>query len=248
MAGSGHLAEEMARAFRLPFSEVNTALKSCRAARLIQISGRGTSAAEMSEDDAVALITAIASFSVTAEVPGRVKTLLEMPCRHVVFAGGGRLQQLLSRHHFHGLIDRPFKEGAARLFREEWQISLTTSAEEDLHELGDDGIELFNPLAAPDALKVVMAFDGTRSVAFATIESQVKPGMTIKLYYSSADLRAELGVDAAPGHSELEGLGLKLYSDPPPFLFSATICGQALVEIAAVLAEPVKRTRNRKPR
>jgi hypothetical protein len=227
MAGSGTVANEIAQAFDLPISEVNKAVKACRASRLIRITGRGSSAAQMSARDAVTMITALAAFAVAAEVPDITKMLIGMPCRHLVMRGGTNLVRRLGRHHFHNLLGRPFHEGAARLFEEEWK------SPED-----QDGDMAFNPLDAPHALRLHIALDGRRTNGFAAIHAVATGTVSVKSYYSTIPLRLGVEEDEAP-----EGLGLELYPNPPEFMFSAMIDGRALARIGRALAQPVRRSR-----
>ena len=229
MAGSGKLGLELAAAFGMPHANVNTVLKALRRDRVIKVSGRGSSAAQMSPDDAVALIVGIASASVTAEVPKITEQLLDMPLRHCVRKGWSDLALRLVPHTLNLPTPHPFKRAFSALFREEWTKLPPGLEREDL-----GGTMVFNPLHDVDALRVTIGVNGFRTEGFAVIEARVTEDNTLKNFYSTNVLRPSVAKDADPG-----GLGLSLYQPAPPFAFSAVLDGRGLVALAAVLAAPI---------
>lgn len=248
MAGSGKLGLEMAAAFGMPHANVTTVLKALRSEqlrgeRVIKVWGRGSSAAQMTPDDAVALIVGIASATVTAEVPKITKQLLDMPLRHCVRKGWSDLALRLVPHTLNLPTSHPFKNAFSALFREEW-----TELPPGLERADLGGTMLFNPLHDVDALRVTIGVNGFRTEGFAVIEARVTESNTLKNFYSTSALRPNVEKDEDPG-----GLGLSLYEPAPPFAFSAVLDGRALVALAGVLAAPIaeesrKRSHRRRPK
>ncbi len=237
MAGSGRLAMEMAAAFDMPNSSVTTVLKALRADRVIKILGRGSSAKQMTADDAVAMIVGVASTAVSAEVPRIARKLIEMPWRHCVRRGWSDLAIRLVPHVLGLPTPHPFKRGFGALFREEW-------TERAPGEERDEMRTVFNPLDDVDALRVTIGVDGQRKDGFAVIEARVSEEHTLKNFYSTRPLRDDVKKDEDPG-----GLGLSLYDPAPPFVFSAVLDGRSLVALAAALAAPIaEESRKRKHR
>jgi hypothetical protein len=229
MAGSGRLAMELAAAFDVPHANVITVLKALRSDRVIKIWGRGSSAAQMTPDDAVALIVGIASASVTAEVPEITKVILAMPLRHCVRKHWSDLALRLVPHELSLPANHTFKDGFGALFRQEWTERPPGTEPEDL-----GGLMVFDPLRDIDALRVTIGVNGRRTAGFAVIEARVTEDKTLKYFYSTAALRPDVTQDEDPG-----GLGLSLYQSAPTFAFSAVLDGRALVELAGVLAAPI---------
>ena len=199
MAGSGRLATAMAAAFEMPPSNVTTVLKSFRADRVIKISGRGSSAKQMTEDDAVAMIVGVATTAVSADVPKITRKLIGMPLRHCVRKGWSDLAVRLVPHVLSLPIAHPFKNGFGALFREAW-------TERAPGQEWDDMRTVFNPMDDIDSLRVTIGVDGHRREGFAAIEARVTEGRTLKNFYSTRPLHDDVEKDEDPG-----GLGLSLY-------------------------------------
>jgi hypothetical protein len=232
MAGSGRLGTEMAAAFDIPPANVTTVLKALRSERVIRVAGRGSSALQMTPDDAIALIVGIASASATADVPGITRMLIEMPLRHSVRQGWGDMAIRFAPHVLVLPTPHTFKDGFHALFTEEW---IDQSEREEMGEMG-----MFNPLDDIDAIRVTIGVNGHRTEGFAVIEARVTESKTLKNFYSTKARRRDVKKDEDPG-----GLGLSLYEPAPPFVFSAVLDGRALVTLAHVLAAPVAEARKR---
>lgn len=232
MAGSGRLAVEIAEAFDIPHSNVTTVVKALRADRLIKISGRGSSAAQMTANDAITMIVGIASASATAEVSKVTQLLVKMPLRHTVRQGWSDIAIKLAPHVLSLPDPHPFQDGFQALFNEEW----TDHSERE----NSGNMELFNPMVDVDAVRVTIGVNGHRTAGFAVIEARVTEGKKLKNFYSTLPRRPDLKKDDDPG-----GLGLSLYQPVPSFAFSAVLDGRGLVKLASVLAAPVAESRKR---
>jgi hypothetical protein len=229
MAGSGKLGMELATAFEMPHATVTTVIKALRADKIIRVSGRGSSAAQMTPDDAIALIVGIASAAVTAEVAMITKRLIEMPLRHSVKKGWSDIAVLLAPHVLVLPEAHQFKAGFRALFDEAWK-------ERPLGYEFDDmgGIRKFDPMDDIDALRVSIGVNALRTEGFAVIEARVTEEKKLKNFYSTQLLRPDIEKNEDPG-----GLGLSLYQSAPPFVFSAVLDGRAVVSLAQVLAAPI---------
>jgi hypothetical protein len=247
MAGSGLLGLEMAAALEMPHSSVTTVIKALRARRIIKVAGRGSSALQMTPDDAIALIVGVASGAATATVPEITEKLIEMPLRHSVRHGWSEIAIRLAPHVLQLPDHHPFKSGFRALFDESWTERELGSEFDDLGQM-----RMFDPLQDIDALRVTIGINGFRTEGFAVIEARVTDGKRLKNFYSTRPPRPDVEDNEDPG-----GLGLSLYNPAPPFVFSAVLDGRALVALARVLAAPVaeesrkrghRKSRQNKPR
>lgn len=225
MAGSGRLGADMADALGLPSSTVMTAIKALRAGRMLNIKGRGQSAAQMTADDAIAIVVGIMSAAVTAEIPKVTRMLLEMPSRHFVRQADGPVEGST----WSELLDpRPhqFSAGLRALFLDETAAAFGSSSQQATENL-------FNPKYDPGAVSIAVGVNGYRDKGFAMIEAATSDGRPLKNFYGTPETGDPLQPNSDPG-----GLGLKLYRNPPTFVFAAAIDGRALSAVGRVLAEP----------
>ncbi len=213
MPGSGELGLRMAAAFGVPHSVVGTAIKALRAGRVLSIKGRGSSAAQMTAADAAAIVVGIMSGAVSAEVPLITRRILEMPSRHFVRAPAPVASDLV-RPRQHLFVD-----GFRALFDTGW----------DGAAAGADEMQ---------GACVTVGLDGSRSEGFAVIETRDHDGAPMKNFYSTRVPNSSLSKEANP-----MGLGLELYPDPPPFVFSASVDGRGLAALRRALVDPASARR-----
>ena len=145
-----------------------------------------------------------------------------MPCR--VFMRQGRIfepdvspAQRSGRPQSHDFIDSLrglFPEARTRQSASMW--SATAGAK-----------ELF---AEGDCVSVTVGLDGHREKGFAVLEFPGAEGALDKNFYSTCEVRERRSVE------EAKGLGLDLYTDGPPFVFSATVNGRVLFAIGDFLS------------
>lgn len=222
MAGSGQLGLKMAQLLELPHSTVTSAIKALRAGRMLNIKGRGISAARMTADDAAAILVGIMSAAISADMPTITGTLLKMPCR--VFMRQGHIfepdvspAQGNVRPQSHQLIDGLrglFPDAPTRQAASAW--SATAGAE-----------ELF---AEGEAVSVTVGLDGHRARGFAVLEFPGADGSLNMNFYSTCEVREGRSAE------EAKDLGLGLYTNAPPFVFSATVNGRVLFAIGEFLS------------
>jgi hypothetical protein len=146
--------------------------------------------------------------AVSAEIPSITRRVLEMPSRHFVRPTASVGSDLVRPQQ------HPFVEGFCALFDRGWEGEAA------------GGDEMFGT-------SVTVGLDGYRRDCFAVIEARDYDGAQIKNFYATRAPRSSLSADENP-----VGLGLDLYPDPPPFLFSASVNGRGLGALRRALAEP----------
>lgn len=238
MAGSVTLAAEMAKALDLPPASVLTTLKALRADKshkVIEVGGRGSSAKQMSEQDAIGLLVGVMSATASSDVARVTRLLLDMPVRHEPWRNTAGLERL--RPQVWPLNDSHiFKDAFGALFSRAWR-----TPEQDEEERGDipeamwEERELpYDPLNDPASLRVMIAFNGYRTEGYGFVQARITKDLTIKSYYSTRTKRPETKDGLIP-----DDIGFELYEQPPTFAFAATLDGRGMRTLAQVLADPV---------
>jgi hypothetical protein len=196
----------------------------------------GSSATQMTADDAIAIITGIMSSTVSADAARVTRMLLDMPLRHRPWKGWSGLASL-SPHVLKLADTHTFQEGFGAIFSRAWLTQ--EQVEEERLKLPDWAAEEpnrpYDPLNDPDALRVTIGVNGYRTEGFATVEARITENKTVKNYYSTRPRRPGVSEDATP-----DGIGLGLYDDAPTFVFAGVLDGRAMATLAQVLEDPVK--------
>ena len=227
MPGSGLLGTKMAELLEMPHSTVTTAIKALRADRMLNIKGRGTSAAQMTADDAAAILVGIMSAAISADMPKIARLLLDMPCR--IFMRDGRIVEPDTSESGQGgaaFGPRPhgFIDGLRDLFPE------TVSPRSGPSWSATAGAGPF--FGEGDEVSVTVGVDGHRKKGFAVLEFAFGGGSPNKNFYSTCERHEE-----RPAEKDAKDLGLGFYRKAPPFVFSATVSGRALFAIGKFLAD-----------
>lgn len=236
MAGSGRLVAEIAKALAIPNPSAMTTLKALRAdKKVLDITGRGSSATQMTADDAIAIIVGIMSSTVSADVARVTRKLLDMPLQHRPWKSWSGLASL-AQHVLRLPEEHTFKDAFGRIFSRAWR---TPEQEEEERAKRPDWANEepnrpYDPLSDPDALRVTIAVNGYRTEGFATVEARITENKTVKNYYSTRPRRPGVGEDTTP-----DGLGLGLYDDAPTFVFAGVLDGRAMRVLGEVLADPL---------
>jgi hypothetical protein len=232
MATSGKLAENLAIALDLSRASIESTVKALRDAGLIATKGRGSSAAEMTQEHASILLIAIGSAASAPHVVRVTQLLKEMKLQAAPRPELKGLDTLRNTGHpFLDLTDdHTFFEGLNTLLRPEWTF------DPEQNEMGQG---LFNPLDHPEKLAISIGTDGKKKGGFAIIQTIGRTGFAIKNLYSSWSLKS--GVAERPIEF------LNIFQSPAKFFSIAYFDGEVLATAIRTLREPAKRTRNRKP-
>jgi hypothetical protein len=213
MAGSGRLAAEMATILAVPHADIATVVKALRARRILNVTGRGSNAAQMTPADAAAILVGVMSGAPSTSVSAITAMLLDMECRYSIHAEPGKEALLKAPQHAHR-------------FRDALVVLLEGEPNgRPLEVLTEEGLTIPN-----DDLLVTVGVDGARTGGFAVIDF-CKADSPLRRYLYSTLPRAR---SSSPDHAQT-GLGLQLYERPPKFTFQSAVAGSALADIRQTL-------------
>lgn len=223
MATSGKLAEDLSGALEIPPASVRTLLQVLRQAELVSSKGRGPSAAEMSREDATALLIALASHASAPFLSEITDRLMKMRFRASQVLPDGAADTNSRWSVRDGEDDECFSSALADLMQ-----GAVKSAPDP---------QVVDPLAAPGKVGVWIGVDGRRSGGFALIRKLGSDAMSTRNLYSTwkvipAALNGPLDV-------------LNFFESGPRFFSITYYGGEVIARVVESLREPVGRPRKR---
>jgi hypothetical protein len=231
VSSSGTLARNLAAALGLPEAVATTSLKALRNENMTSMSGRGTSAAEMTKEDAATLLTAIASGAVFSQMADVTKFLLQMPQVNESKPARVALDLLRPISRFYSLqSNTTLRDGLLALLDRVWETDLETEA---------DGAQSrhYDPLAKPENLTFTVGMDGMKRGGFATIRAQVSLKLVVTRRYSTWPMSA---VNQNAEHDPL-----RFFDTGATFMSISVFNGGVFNAAISSLHDPVKKSRFR---
>jgi hypothetical protein len=242
MASSGRLSQALAAALGLPDSSGLVAIQALRAADMITKGGRGTSAAEMTKEDAAVVLTALASGAVTSQIADTTTVLLGMPHIMSIVAGYDRaLEGLKARASLFTQVKETstLRDGLIAI------LAGSFEKKEDEDELDERPREFrFNPMADLSALSFTVGMDGRRAGGFAILKARVSPRRTLTRFYSTWPTKNSIASGGQP-REELVIDPLEVFDCGSTLLTATRISGPVFHAAVDCLAEPALKTRRR---
>jgi hypothetical protein len=230
MATSGKLAHELAEVLGVSKASIDSSVKSLRTAGLISSTGRGSSAADMTSDDASTLLIGIGSgasgpyVAAVTEILKKMQLTLSLKTRVPGIRG---LRDLNNLFFLRSGGKHTFFEGINALLRAEWAQPSNNEADR----------KPFNPLDYPSRLAILIGTNGRKDGGFAVIHTISTNGFAIKNYYSTWPMR--------PDRSEYDFDLLDIFETPTQYFSITHYGGKVLATAIRTLRQPTNRTRNR---
>jgi hypothetical protein len=249
MASSGKLAQSLSVSLGLPESSGVVALQSLRAADMIAKKGRGSSAADMTEQDAAVILTALASGAVASQIASTTSVLLEMPHLMSVTTGfgGGALEDLRAIGSLFKRVNNvsTLRDGMVAVLAKSFEIF----EGEDVGEEEESGSRLpaFNALADLDALSLTVGMDGRRAGGFAILRARVSRFRVLTRFYSTWPIKNSIACSQASSQADKYLLvdPFDAFECGATMLTATRISGQVFAAAVNCLTEPITRTRQR---
>jgi hypothetical protein len=214
------------------------AIQRLRAADMITKKGRGTSAADMTIEDAVAILTALVSGAVISEIASVTSLLLDMP--HVLSLPMGEMKglgKLRSPSAFYRAArTSTLRDGLVAVLAERW------ARDAELDEEGNERYPGFDSLVDLKSLSFTVGMDGGRSGGFAMIKARVHADVVMTRFYSTWSVKA-------PATSDEERDYLvdpwTAFDSRAKLMVASRVGGPVFDAVTACLSEEATKTRHR---
>jgi len=241
MASSGKLARAFAEALGLPEAVASTVMKALRSEKdMVSMRGRGTSAADMTKNDAAVFLTAIASGAATSQIGAVTRMLLSMPQVYESPEGelpkGFKAVRRLPSTFMDSACCGNLLNALLAILDEAW------NADED--DENDPRRPRFDVLANPDSLSFSIGMNGVKTGGYAIIRARVAPKYTVTRIYSTWGL-----IKVSDQDERFKELDPLVMFDPKvTFLSCVLLNGEVVGAAVQSLREEISRSRLRSRR
>lgn len=161
-----------------------------RAANMITKKGRGTSAAEMTKDDAATILTALVSGAVMSQIADVTSLLLNM--KHVLSFTAGKMPPGLGALRvspslfYRASKTATLRDGLAAVLDETW------AQDAEFDEDGNERYPGFDSLIDLVSLSFTVGMDSRRSGGFAVIKARVTRDIVMTRLYSTWPIKTSV--------------------------------------------------------
>jgi hypothetical protein len=239
MASSGKLTQVISTALGLPEGAGMAVIQRLRAADMITKKGRGTSAADMTLEDAVAILTALVSGAVISEIADVTSLLLDMP--HVLSFSTGEMKGFAAMRtspspFYRAARTSTLRDGLIAVLAERW------ARDAEFDEEGNERYPGFDSLVDLKSLSFTVGMDGGRSGGFAMIKARVHADVVMTRFYSTWPVRP-------PGTSDAERDYLvdpwSAFDSRAKLMIASRVDGPVFNAVTTCLSEKGPKTRHR---
>jgi hypothetical protein len=240
MTSSGKLSQTISAALGLPEGAGVLALQALRAAEMITRKGRGTSAAEMTREDAVTILTALVSGAVTSQIAAVTSLLLGMP--HVLSFSTGQTRsgfaavRMPPSPFYRAARTSTLREGLTAVLEETW------ARDAEFDEDGNERYPGFNALVDLQTLSFTVGMDGRRSGGFAVIKARVSADIVMTRFYSTWPVK---NYSESTNYQDLALDPLSAFDSEAKLMTASRVDGPVFDAASRCLLESVPKTRQR---